>query len=113
MQSRTRRDRRTAATEALAMDDELNILRDVFRLLPTGVTVQDEHGRFLLVNDAAAVQLGIAVGGPAAGPSAPLYPRPDSWTGVVPFRRPAVIAECAHHSPVKHVFPPARRPGRV
>src|ERR1700754_2429667 len=33
---------------------ELSILRDVVRMLPTGVTVQDEHGRVLLVNDAAA-----------------------------------------------------------
>ena len=31
-------------------------------MLPTGVTVQDEQGRFLLVNDAAAAQLGIAEG---------------------------------------------------
>jgi c-di-GMP phosphodiesterase Gmr len=36
------------------MDSELDILRDVFRMLPNGVTVQDEQGRFLLMNDAAA-----------------------------------------------------------
>ena len=35
-------------------------------MLPAGVTVQDEQGRFLLVNDAAAAQLGMAAGGPAA-----------------------------------------------
>ncbi len=33
---------------------ELSILRDVLRMLPNGVTVQDEHGRVLLANDAAA-----------------------------------------------------------
>jgi c-di-GMP phosphodiesterase Gmr len=33
---------------------ELSILRDVLRMLPTGVTLQDEHGRMLLANDAAA-----------------------------------------------------------
>ena len=68
MQSRNQYDLRTAATESdgeLATDTELGILRDVFRLLPAGVTVQDEHGRFLLVNDAAAAQLGMAAGGPA------------------------------------------------
>ena len=68
MQSPTQHDPRTAATEAdraLALDSELSILRDVFRMLPTGVTVQDEHGRFLLVNDAAALQFGIADGEPA------------------------------------------------
>jgi c-di-GMP phosphodiesterase Gmr len=60
MQSRTNHDLQTAATHndiGLAGDSELSILRDVFRLLPTGVTVQDEHGRFLLVNDAAACSL--------------------------------------------------------
>src|ERR1043166_3974248 len=38
---------------------ELNILRDVLRMLPNGVTVQDENGRVLLANDAAAAQLQI------------------------------------------------------
>ena len=37
-----------------AADGELGVLRQVFKLLPGGVTVQDERGRFLLVNDAAA-----------------------------------------------------------
>ena len=39
---------------------ELRFLRSVVSQLPAGVTVQDEHGRFLLVNDTAAVQLGAA-----------------------------------------------------
>jgi c-di-GMP phosphodiesterase Gmr len=42
---------------------ELSILRDVFRMLPNGVTVQDEHGRVLLANDAAAAQLPIGADG--------------------------------------------------
>jgi cyclic di-GMP phosphodiesterase Gmr len=42
---------------------ELSILRDVFRMLPNGVTVQDEHGRVLLANDAAAAQLRIGADG--------------------------------------------------
>jgi c-di-GMP phosphodiesterase Gmr len=45
-----------------AVEDELGLLRDIVRLLPTGVTVQDEDGRFLLINEAAASQLGIATG---------------------------------------------------
>jgi len=45
----------TASTEG-----ELRFLRGVLSQLPSGVTVQDEQGRFLLVNDAAAVQLGAA-----------------------------------------------------
>jgi c-di-GMP phosphodiesterase Gmr len=42
---------------------ELSILRDVLRMLPNGVTVQDEHGRVLLANDAAAAQLPIGADG--------------------------------------------------
>ena len=45
---------------------ELNILRDVLRMLPNGVTVQDENGRVLLANDAAAAQLQIGAGGAPA-----------------------------------------------
>ena len=56
----------TEGDSEFADDIELKILRDVFKMLPAGVTVQDEHGRFLLVNDAAAVQLRIAASEPAA-----------------------------------------------
>ena len=45
-----------------AFENEAGLLRDVLRLLPTGVTVQDEEGRFLFINDAAASQLGMAAG---------------------------------------------------
>jgi hypothetical protein len=47
MYSRYQHDLQTAATEGdnyLAVDSELSILKDVFRMLPVGVTVQDEHG---------------------------------------------------------------------
>src|SRR5881296_3918167 len=50
-----------------ADDSELTILRDIFRMLPHGVTVQDEHGRLLLANDAAAAQLRIGEEGPSSG----------------------------------------------
>ena len=52
----------TAATDAdarHAAEFELSLLRDVLKMLPAGVTVQDQHGDFLLINDAAASQLGI------------------------------------------------------
>jgi c-di-GMP phosphodiesterase Gmr len=52
----------TQAESELAFENEAGLLRDVLRLLPTGVTVQDEEGRFLFINDAAASQLGIADG---------------------------------------------------
>jgi diguanylate cyclase (GGDEF)-like protein len=34
----------------------LALMREIVRLLPAAITVQDEHGNFLLVNDAAAAQ---------------------------------------------------------
>ncbi|SHN75661.1 putative bifunctional diguanylate cyclase/phosphodiesterase [Bradyrhizobium erythrophlei] len=46
----------------LPFDGELVLLRDIVRQLPAGVTVQDEDGRFLLINDVAAAQLGLAGG---------------------------------------------------
>jgi diguanylate cyclase (GGDEF)-like protein/PAS domain S-box-containing protein len=49
----------TQSEASLAPERELALLRDVLRMLPSGVTVQDEEGRFLLINDAAASQLGI------------------------------------------------------
>ena len=43
--------------------NELSILRDLLHLLPAGVTVQDEHGEFILMNEAAATQLQLAASG--------------------------------------------------
>ncbi|HET7885841.1 MAG TPA: EAL domain-containing protein [Bradyrhizobium sp.] len=45
-----------------APDRDSGLLRDILRLLPAGVTVQDEDGRFVLINDAAVSQLGLAAG---------------------------------------------------
>ena len=57
MQSRYQQDPRTSSAEnetALAEESELNILRDVLRMLPTGITVQDE--RSLSRNQEIAVE---------------------------------------------------------
>lgn len=57
MQSRPPHDLEIAVTDderERAAETELDMLRDVLRMLPAGVTVQDEDGNFLLVNDAAA-----------------------------------------------------------
>jgi hypothetical protein len=37
-----------------ASDEESSLAADVLRLLPSAVTVLDEHGRFILINHAAA-----------------------------------------------------------
>src|SRR5213596_3619840 len=49
---------------------ELSLLNEIVRLLPAGVTVQDQHGRFLLVNDAAAARLKISAEDLLAAPLA-------------------------------------------
>ena len=69
MHSSQKHDFQAATTQAGNegdFDSELSILRDVFRLLPTGVTVQDEQGEFLLVNEAAAALLQMAAAAPVA-----------------------------------------------
>ena len=96
MQSLTKHDLQTAATKAdgaLAVDAELSILRGVFKMLPAGVTVQDEQGRFLLVNDVAAAQLGIAADGAAAPDSKELTHRRETGLELLRTGRPAVAEE--------------------
>jgi cyclic di-GMP phosphodiesterase Gmr len=98
----------------LTVDAELGILRDVFRMLPTGVTVQDEQGRFVLVNDAAAVQLGIAAeGDPATSPTQELNRRRETGLELLRAGRQAVAEECLTSGPVKQVLLTAHRPVRI
>jgi len=116
MHSRSQHDLRTAATEAnggLAVESELSILRDVFRMLPTGVTVQDEHGHFLLVNDAAAAQLRIAAGEPATPPSKEFSHRRETGLELLRSGRAAVAEESITSGEVRQVFLTAHRPVRI
>jgi cyclic di-GMP phosphodiesterase Gmr len=116
MHSRAKHDPQTAATEAgggSAVATELSVLRDVFRLLPGGVTVQDEQGRFLLVNDAAAAQLGIAVGGQAAPDSQELTHRRETGLELLRAGRAAVIEESVTGSEGKQTLLTAHRPVRI
>jgi c-di-GMP phosphodiesterase Gmr len=114
MQSRRQHYLQNAGTKddsEFAGDTELEILRDVFRMLPAGVTVQDEHGRFLLVNDAAAVQLGIAASEPAA--SKELDQRREAGLELLRSGRAAVAEECVTSGEVKQVFLTSHRPVRI
>ena len=116
MQSRAKHDPQTATTEAgggFAVDTELSVLWDVFRLLPGGVTVQDEQGRFLLVNDAATAQLGIAVGGQAAPDSQELTHRRETGLELLRAGRCAVIEESVTGSEGKRTLLTVHRPVRV
>jgi len=116
MQTRTVHDLQTAATEAdgaLAVDTELSILKNIFRMLPAGVTVQDEQGRFLLVNDVAAEQLGIAAGGPAAPDSKELTHRRETGLELLRTGRPAIAEEWVTDGEVKQLLLTAHRPVRI
>jgi c-di-GMP phosphodiesterase Gmr len=112
MHSPTKPDRQAAATKAdhEAFDSELSILRDVFRLLPTGVTVQDERGEFLLVNDAAAALLQMAASAPAPSQASD---RRDTCLDLLRCGRSAVLEESITAGAVKQVFLTAHRPIRV
>jgi diguanylate cyclase (GGDEF)-like protein/PAS domain S-box-containing protein len=76
-----------------------DFLSDVVRSLPASVTVQDEHGNFLLVNDAAAAQFNaqaqdiVATGPGAAFRSAELNDRRELAAGVLQSDRTRVSEE--------------------
>ena len=100
----------TQAGDESTFESELSILRDVFRLLPTGVTVQDEHGEFLLVNDAAAALLEAAAAAPSASQ---LSDRRETCLELLRTGRPAVLEEAIAGGPAKQVFLTSHRPVRI
>ena len=114
MQSHPTPDLRTAASESnseLGAATELQILRDVLTLLPTGITLQDEQGGFLLVNDAAAAQLGIAAGEPIASNAA--NARRDTGIEILRSGRATIIEEAVSGSTGNQVLLTALRPVRI
>src|SRR5665647_1314877 len=115
MHSRNPHDLPIAATDenGLAADSDLSILRDVLRMLPAGVTVQDEHGRFLLVNDAAAAHLRIAAGDPAAPPSPELSQRRETGLELLRTGRAAVTEECVNSGEARQILLTAHLPVRI
>jgi c-di-GMP phosphodiesterase Gmr len=114
MQSRSTLDLHPATPQGeFAVESELNILRDVLRMLPAGVTVQDEQGRFLLVNDAAAAQLGMTAEEPGMPPSKPLSDRREVGLELLRAGRAIVAEECVTGPHGKQVFLTAHRPVRI
>ena len=115
MQSRDNSLLTSATTAGIepARDAELGILRDVFRLLPNGVTVQDEDGHFLLINDAAAARLAMAATESAA--SGPTEVNQHRATGVELLRSglDAITEECVTDGEVRRFFLTTRRPVRI
>ena len=116
MHHRTHPDLQIAATPGaheLTGESELRVLRDVFRMLPHGVTLQDEQGRFLLMNDAAAAQLGVAAGEPQAPSSKESNQRREACIELLRTGRPTVAEESAVHGELKQVFLTSHRPVRI
>jgi c-di-GMP phosphodiesterase Gmr len=116
MQSRAQYDLPTMATDReceVADATEFRILRDVLKMLPTGVTVQDEHGRFLLVNDAAAAQLRIAGVEAGAALSKELTHRREVGLELLRTGCAAVAEECSTSGAVKQVLLTSHRPVRI
>ena len=99
--------------DMLADKAELVMLRDVLRMLPAGVTVQDGHGRFLLVNDAAATQFGIVAGAAGMQPSKELEQRRVAALDVLSRGETIVTEESIDGTEGKQVFVTAHRPVRI
>ena len=98
-------------TSEFAVDGELDLLRDILRLLPAGVTVQDDEGRFLLINDAAASQLGVAAGPSGELASKHLDERREMGLELLRTRRTAVAEVTGSNA--EQVLLAAHRPVRL
>jgi diguanylate cyclase (GGDEF)-like protein len=112
MHSATRHDFQMAtavATNESELHSELRILRDVVRLLPAGVTVQDEQGDFLVINDAAAARFQLARDAMASQ----LDERRETCLELLRSGRPAVLEEAVAGGATRQVFLTAHRPVRI
>ncbi|MCA6123977.1 EAL domain-containing protein [Bradyrhizobium sp. WSM 1704] len=91
--------------------NELRILRDLLHLLPAGVTVQDERGEFILVNEAATAQLQLAAN--AGSPSSPADDRHAACLELLRNGRPVVLEEALISGASRHVFLTSHRPVQI
>jgi cyclic di-GMP phosphodiesterase Gmr len=100
-------------------DSELSMLREVVRMLPASVTVQDENGKFLLVNDAAAAQFDtpaadfIATPPMVAFSSKEANRRRDDGIDLLRSGRSAISEEGAADGQGGRVFLTSHRPVRI
>jgi cyclic di-GMP phosphodiesterase Gmr len=100
-------------------DSELRTLREIVRMLPSGVTVQDQSGNFLLVNDAAAAQFNmpatdfIATPLEAAFASKEANRRRDDGIDLLRADRSIVSEERANDGHRDRVFLTSHRPVRI
>ena len=96
--------RYSGATEA-----ELGFLKEIVRMLPAGLTVQDATGELLLVNDAAAAQLGID----GSRPSPDLASRREACRQALSAGQAVVTEEALHTGTARQVLLTTHRPVRL
>lgn len=90
--------------------NELAMLRELLHLLPAGVTVQDEKGEFILVNEAAAAQLQFAA---SAAQPALVDERRAACLELLRSGRPVVIEEVLAVGASRHVLLTSHRPAQI
>src|SRR5436305_4475770 len=82
-----------------ASEAELGFLKEIVRMLPAGLTVQDAQGELLLVNDAAASQLGMD----GSRPSPDLAPRREACQQALMSGQPVISEEALHDGAARQV----------
>ncbi|SDJ89305.1 diguanylate cyclase/phosphodiesterase [Bradyrhizobium sp. Rc2d] len=92
-----------------ASEAELGFLKEIVRMLPAGLTVQDAHGELLLVNDAAVSQLGMD----GSRPSPDLAPRREACRQALSAGQAVVTEEALHNGAARQVLLTTHRPVRL
>ena len=91
-----------------ASEAELGFLKEIVRMLPAGLTVQDAQGELLLVNDVAAAQLGMD----GSRPSRDLASRLEACRQALSSGQAVVIEEALHNGAARQVLLTTHRPVR-
>ncbi|MGY8679661.1 EAL domain-containing protein [Bradyrhizobium sp. UFLA05-153] len=92
-----------------ATDAELGFLKEIVRMLPAGVTVQDARGDLILVNDAAARHLGMD----GSRPAPDLAQRHEACQQAMRAGQPVVAEESLHDGTARQVLLTTHRPIRL
>ncbi|MCP3474320.1 EAL domain-containing protein [Bradyrhizobium sp. CCGUVB1N3] len=92
-----------------AADAELGFLKEIVRMLPAGVTVQDARGDIILVNDAAARHLGMD----GSRPKPDLTQRRQASQRAMQAGQPVVAEESVHDGTARQVLLTTHRPVRL
>ena len=89
-----------------ASEAELGFLKEIVRMLPAGLTVQDAQGKLLLVNDVAAAQLGMD----GSRPSPDLAQRREACERALKAGQPVTSEEALQDGAARQVLLTTHRP---